>query len=81
MNQTATCAQSERGDNYLLSIVNNSQLLNDCYIFHDGFYSCLNAKAKQIAFMNKKMMIFRTKFIQKLFSKIFKALPFFDKSK
>ena len=38
-NQNITRAQSEKDDNYLLFIVNNTQLFIDCYIFNDVFYS------------------------------------------
>ena len=45
-NQYVTREQSERGDNYLLLIVSNNQLCNDCCIFNVIFYSCLKAKVK-----------------------------------
>ena len=60
-------------------IVTNSQLFNDCYIFDDNFYSRLNAKVMQIAFMNMKPMIFCSEFIQEFFTKIFEATALFWK--
>ena len=44
----------------------------DYYIFDDVFYSCLNAKVKQIAFTNTETIIFGSEFIQELFKKIMK---------
>ena len=71
-NQNVARALSGRGDNYLLFIVSNSQLINDCYIFNDNFYSCLSAKVKQIAFTNMKTMIFCSEFIQNFLRRFWK---------
>ena len=46
--------QSERGDNDLLGIDNDKQLLYDCYIFDDVVYSCLNAKVKKLLLRIRK---------------------------
>ena len=61
----------------MLFIINDSQLLDDCYIFNDNFYLCWNAKVTQIVFMNMKTMMFCSEFIQELFTKIWKLLPWF----
>ena len=67
-----SCTKWKRYNNYLLFIVNNSQLLNDCFVFNDNFYTCLNAKNKQIALTNMKKMIFCSEFIQELLQRFLK---------
>ena len=80
-NQNVTSAQGKRVDNCLLFIVNDSKLFNDYYIFNDIFYLYLNAKVKQIAFTNMKMMTFCSKFIQELFQKFLQLQPEFPPSR
>ena len=78
-NQNVTRVQSRRDDNYLLFIVNNDQLFNNCYIFNKNFYSCLNAKVNQNAFTKMKTMIFCSELIPALFTKVFEATTLFWK--
>ena len=49
-------------------------IFNDCYLLMTFFYLCLNAKLKQIALANMKTMMFCSKFIQELVTKIFEAI-------